>query len=735
MQDDNSIISSDSGNPEEKPQGKAVKKNGHRIGYYYIITKSLKESQKNDVMKCIYIKGLFNFGTCVIKEGTRGDSKDKHGRDIIDRLVWQKELHELLQDKVRVPRFLDCFEENGNYYLVIERIKGDSLVHLFKKYGKDLREGLIACNDLGLEFLNYLTKIIELLGKLHKEQVVHRDATSNNFMITPSGDVALIDLELSYSLNRGLPTPPYQLGTHGFMSPQQMTTQIPTIEEDIFALGAVIFQMWTNISPSKISSIQNERLGNTISFFVPDKQIAAIITQSLHPDPDKRPDTETIFKTIHQYKSSYPLKEKRPASQPITYDRAHIINIVQQGINSLSSPLLVDSEKGWFAEKKEKGKVSEKGQIEKSWYASYGKGAAGIIYMLSQAKKVSLDVTATIPYIQKGLDLIHQKYIDQIVSCSAGLHNGSAGIAATFAHAVRSELIPHNYADYIIPLLDKDNDQFDISQGIAGQGIANLICQSLIDAKRMKERLHNYAQRLLDVQQNDGSWLRNIGKENERATVGFTNGVAGIVHFLLEYGERYREQTALAGAEAGLNWLLKKSIHKNRSITWRSSKNKELEPWWDQGGTGIALTFIKAYTVFSDNRYKACATGALFNHHDRIVNNSLGQESGLSGLGEVYLEAYQSFKESVWHERADWIAQHILQLHNLHPRHGVYWITNHEKQPVPVFMKGMSGILHFLIRYCHIDTIDFPMLPGKAIKTGSNEIQSLIQHTQFYENT
>lgn len=735
MQDDNSIISSDSGNREEKPQGKVIKKNGHRIGYYYIITKSLKESQKNDVMKCIYIKGLFNFGTCVIKEGTRGDSKDKHGRDIVDRLMWQKELHELLQDKVRVPRFLDCFEENGNYYLVIERIKGDSLVHLFKKHGKDLREGLIVRNELGLEFLDYLTKMIGLLRKLHKEQVVHRDATSNNFMIMPNGDVALIDLELSYFLKRSVPMPPYQLGTHGFMSPQQITTQIPTIEEDIFALGAIIFQMWTNISPSKISGIEQERLGNTISFFVPDSQIAEIITQSLHPDPDKRPDTEAISKIIYDYKSSSSSKEKRQVSRPLIYDRPHIIDVIQKGINSLGSPLLADPDRGWFAEKKGNSKVSEKGQIEKSWYASYSKGAAGIIYMLSQAKNASLDVSANIPYIQKGLELIRQKYIDQIAGCSAGLHNGSAGIAATFAHAVRSELIPHNYADYIIPLLDKDNDMFDVGQGIAGQGIANMICQSSADAKRTKEQLHNYAQRLLDVQQNDGSWLRNIGKENERATVGFTNGVAGIVYFLLEYGERYREQTALAGAEAGLSWLLKKSIHKNQSITWRSSSNKELEPWWDQGCIGIALTFIKAYTVFSDKRYKACATGALFNHHERIVNNSLGQETGLSGLGEVYLEAYQSFKESVWQERADWIAQHILQLQNLHPRHGVYWISNHEKQPVPVFMKGISGILHFLIRYCHPNTIDFPMLPGKAIKTGSNEIQSLIQHTQYHENT
>ncbi|SHM36874.1 protein kinase/lanthionine synthetase C family protein [Chitinophaga sp. CF418] len=732
MQEDNSIISSTNGSSVEKHHGrKVVKKNGQRIGYYYIITKSLKESQKNDVMKCIYIKGLFNFGTCVIKEGTRGDSKDKHGRDIIDRLTWQKELHKLLQNKVRVPRLIDTFEENGNYYLVIERIKGHSLIDLQKKYRKDLREGLITRNKLGLKFLAYLTKITALLKNLHTEQVVHRDATSNNFMITPSGDVALIDLELSYSLRQKEPTPPYQLGTHGFMSPQQITTQAPTFEEDIFALGAILFQIWTNISPSKISGIQFEKLGNTINFFVPDKQIAEIITQSLHPEPDKRPETDEILKVIHQYRTSFKSKEQRLTSQPISYEKAHIINFIQQGINSLSSPLLADPEKGWFAEKKEKGKVAEKGQIEKSWYASYSKGAAGIVYMLSQAKIASFDISATIPYIQKGLDLIHQKYIDKIISCSPGLHNGSAGIAATLAHAINAGLIPLSYIDYIDPLLDKGNDQFDISQGTAGQGISNLICLPLIDAEKVKERLYNYAKKLLDIQQRDGSWLRNNGKASERATVGFANGVAGIVHFLLEYGERYKDQAALAGAEAGLNWLLKKGIHKNRGITWRSPTDKELEPWWSQGETGIALAFIKAHTVFSDPRYKAGATGALLSNPVRIVSNALGQEAGLSGLGEVYLEAYRSFKEPIWLERADWITQHILQLHNEHLRHGIYWITNHERQPVPTFMKGISGILHFLIRYCHPDMFSFPMLPRMAIKARSNETQFPIQHTHF----
>src|SRR5688572_7909521 len=137
-------------------KGKAIKKAGKRIGYNYIIVKSLKESQKNDVIKCLYIKSLTDFGFCVIKEGSYGDSKDKHGRDIKDRLIWQEQLHAELQDKVRMPRLLGHFEENGNYYLVMERIKGKPLYKVCREKNGELRDGLLTGTRTGVTFVNYL---------------------------------------------------------------------------------------------------------------------------------------------------------------------------------------------------------------------------------------------------------------------------------------------------------------------------------------------------------------------------------------------------------------------------------------------------------------------------------------------------------------------------------------------------------------------------------------------------
>jgi serine/threonine protein kinase len=704
-------------------KGKVEKKSGKRIGYNYIIIKSLKESQKNDVVKCLYIKSLTNFGFCVIKEGTFGDSKDKEGRDIKDRLIWQKQLHELLQDKVRMPRLLGSFEENGNYYLVIECIKGKSLGSLCKKHSKILREGLLSGNKLGIRFLNYLLQIVDILETLHQNNVVHRDATSNNFMITPGGKVAVIDFELSYSLQQEPPSPPFQLGTFGYMSPQQIATQTPTIQEDIFSVGAILLQVWTNISPNKLTDAPINELEDKVYFFIPDQQIGNIIIQCLQPQPGDRPALATVRGIVHQYKSDLLKKVNRPASKPVLFSKEDILDTIQQALGTLGSPILADAEMGWFAEDMKKQDNGDKNRINKAWHASYNTGAAGIIYLLSKIKMAGFNVDATLPYVQKGLDLISRKYIDSSISPSPGLHFGAAGIAASLTTAIEYGLIQATpkYWDWVNKLLERENNELGILHGIAGQGIANLICTASIGSQVVNERLQYYARHLLARQERDGSWLHSVNDKKKRIIRGFARGMAGIVYFLLEYAQHFNDKLALAGAERGLQWLMKKAEHKKGIVQWRSANGKEIPPWWSEGAAGIALPFLKAWSLLKEPRYQQYAIGALNNHPEKVVDNNLSQASGLSGLGEIYLEAYQVLQDEIWLKRACWIAQVLLHSKKQHPKYGPYWLVEHERQPVPGFMTGNSGVLHFLIRYCYPDKINFPLMPGEKRRGALSE--------------
>lgn len=695
--------------------GKAEKKAGKRIGYNYIIIKSLKESQKNDVVKCLYIKSLTNFGFCVIKEGTYGDSKDKQGRDIKDRLIWQQQLHKALQDKVRLPRLLGHFEENGNYYLVIERIKGKPLYKAVRESNGELREGLISGTKTGLKFVDYLLQIVNLLDALHQNGVVHRDATANNFIITPNGKVTVIDMELSYSLQQQSPTPPFTLGTHGYMSPEQLKTATPTIKEDIFSAGAVLLHLWTGISPSKLTNEPIKDLFEKVHFFIPDKAVADIAVQCLHPDPVKRPTLKTVYNLLTQYKNDLLVRKQRPASKKVVYTKEQIIEIVQQSINTLSSPLLADAEKGWFSEDMHVEPNRDKNKINKAWYTSFNRGATGVMYLLNKARRTGFDVSDAAPHIEKAFSLIQTKYIDRIDQASPSLHFGAPGIAASLGLAIKDGLIEPQtyYFDWVNQLLQRENHEFGFTHGIAGQGMAHWLCQDFLLPDALMGRLQQYVDYLVLHQQKDGSWNLTVdsktGKVQKRQ--GFAIGSAGIIYFLLEYAQRYNDTHALQAAERALQWLMKKAVRKGDTIQWLTHKNKELTHWWREGTSGITLAFIKAYSYLGQPIFKRYATGALFNHSPQVLDNNLSQFEGLSGLGEIYLEASRILGDAHWQERADWIVQVIMHLKKTHAKHGPYWLVQHERQPVADFMIGNSGIIHFLLRYCYPNEIGFPLFP------------------------
>ncbi|WP_315816511.1 lanthionine synthetase LanC family protein [Paraflavitalea speifideaquila] len=154
---------------------------------------------------------------------------------------------------------------------------------------------------------------------------------------------------------------------------------------------------------------------------------------------------------------------------------------------------------------------------------------------------------------------------------------------------------------------------------------------------------------------------------------------------------------------------MKKATKKNDTYLWRSSRDKELNYGWTDGSSGIALTFIKAYECTGMVAYKQFAIGALRSIPPAITDTNLSQWQGLSGLGEVYLEAWRVLREQEWLNRAGWIVQVIMQLKKKHPKYGNFWLVEHERQPVANFMIGNSGVMHFLLRYCYPQEIGFPM--------------------------
>src|SRR5256714_2771926 len=135
----------------------------------------------------------------------------------------------------------------GEGYLVMELLEGETLAEKLNKGPLPIEQEL-----------RYGVQIAEALEKAHKAGIVHRDLKPSNIMITKSG-AKLLDFGLAKPseggvLNaltslrterRNLTEEGMIIGTFQYMAPEQIEGGEIDARTDIFALGAVLYEMAT----------------------------------------------------------------------------------------------------------------------------------------------------------------------------------------------------------------------------------------------------------------------------------------------------------------------------------------------------------------------------------------------------------------------------------------------------------------------------------------------------------
>jgi serine/threonine protein kinase len=679
-----------------------LSKNLHHI---YKPMTILKQDVRGNVIKALYLKGFLRVGTCVIKAGKKNMLADDLGRDMKDRLHWQKILHQELDNYVRLPKILDYFEENGTFYLVMEFIKGKSLNDRLVEIHRNQKSWFQLSSSEQSIILQWLLNIVAAIDLLHKKGFVHRDIAPGNFLIDERGELVLIDVELTYDLKKNKKELPYELGTPGFMSPEQEAVSIPTVKDDIYGLGALMINCFTCLSALRFNVNNPSDLFRNLLYFIRNSEIVELIGTCLSLQPLKRPHICEIQSSLEHFKTDQeiktPYQQIPPPATPRLSESLQIT--IRDALHGLCKKPMPFYDGIWQSKTIKNDRHTVNTNKEFSPYVGIHTGMTGVLYLLARAHKMGYELEPNKTGYKECWKYIYREHLNNLENLNPGLFNGTAGIALALVEGLEAGLLEDSelIRKYIEKCLENPSEQLNLADGCAGQGIALLQCAPWMNSDISKKLLKNLALQLISRQKKDGSWNNSslTSSKTYNIPVSWSQGITGILYFLMASQIHYENQQVREAVNKSLTYLLKRS-HDLKGLFIPSVYKKLLENQPEVGDerTGVILCYIKAYHFLQDPYFKELAERALYLYPDFVVNSNFSQEGGLAALGEVYLEAWRIFKNEEWQKRALQIASVFLHTSYHLKGESCYWLMDETGKPVADLLSGNSGIIHFLLR-------------------------------------
>jgi WD40 repeat protein len=144
-----------------------------------------------------------------------------------------------------MPRIYEQFDEAGRLYLVMDFIEGETLEQMIRR--QPARRFPVE------SALNLALQLCSVLEYLHTRQppIIFRDLKPANIMITPAGQLFLIDFGIARHFKPGQQKDTFALGSTGYAPPEQYGKAQTTTRADIYSLGATLHQLLTGRDPSE----------------------------------------------------------------------------------------------------------------------------------------------------------------------------------------------------------------------------------------------------------------------------------------------------------------------------------------------------------------------------------------------------------------------------------------------------------------------------------------------------
>ena len=183
-----------------------------------------------------------------------------------------------------VVRVFDVGEDGGRPFIAMEYVEGQTLAEL------SARRGMLPAGEAA----TLGTQMCAGLAAAHAAGLVHRDVKPQNLLLGTDGDFGVA---VGHEGTR-LTLAGTVLGTAGYLAPEQARGEQVTAAADIYAVGAVLYELLTG-EPSRTAGSLAE-LGSEDGFEPPDlaarvpatpPELVATVTACLSARPEDRPPT------------------------------------------------------------------------------------------------------------------------------------------------------------------------------------------------------------------------------------------------------------------------------------------------------------------------------------------------------------------------------------------------------------------------------------------------------------
>ncbi|HUQ32332.1 MAG TPA: protein kinase [Pyrinomonadaceae bacterium] len=217
----------------------------------------------------------------------------------------------------------DVNEADSLTFIVMQYIEGETLAEAMERQSLELKAALAIAEQAA-----------EGLAEAHAQGIIHRDLKPQNMMITPRGQLKILDFGLAKLMHSSdsvdyeaptaplLSTPGHVIGTMPYMSPEQVQGEPLDASSDIFSLGVTFYEMLAGKHPFRDKSsamtmsrilrddpITTERFQAQVS-----PELHTLVNKMLCKDKASRyQNAQDLLKDLRQLPAELPANEAQAA--------------------------------------------------------------------------------------------------------------------------------------------------------------------------------------------------------------------------------------------------------------------------------------------------------------------------------------------------------------------------------------------------------------------------------------